>query len=390
MSDRLTGRKVVVFGAGAAGKGLIGVMFSQAGYQITFVDINEALVQRLREAGRYDVVLHCLDGRREERAVGAFSVVSATDRQTAARAVVDADLVMTAVFAANLADVARTLAMAVRYCRAERRRTPLHCIACENMKGSSSTLKGHVLQLLAIQDRHYMERVFAFPDCMINRVVPSPIDPLHVETEDYCEWTADAAALKGPPPADVPFIEWVFNQQARLDRKLMVYNGSHAACAYFGFQRGHTWIHEAVADPVVARLVTGTNDELADVIQRVHGFTEAEMAAYKRDFWLRCRNQGLKDRIVRIARQPVRKLGRHDRLIAPAKLAQELGLRRGHILQAIWAALTYQNEDDPESLALAQQLRQQGWRKTLHEVSGLAMDDPLLYEIEVVAGKTNG
>lgn len=322
MGDRLMDRKVVVFGAGAAGKGLIGVLFSQAGYQITFVDINEALVRALRDSGQYKVVLHCLDGHRQERTVEGLRMVSAVDREAAGRAIVDADLVLTAVFAANLPDVARTLAMAVRYCRATDRRAPLHCIACENMKASSSTLKGHVQQLLGPQDRRYMEGVLAFPDCMINRVVPSPIDPLHVETEDYCEWTADAAALKGPPAADIPFIEWVFNQQARLDRKLMVYNGSHAACAYFGFPRGHTWIHEAVADPVVARLVTGANDELADVVQRVHGFTEAEMAAYKQDFWLRCRNQGLRDKIVRIARQPVRKLGRHDRLIAPAKLCR--------------------------------------------------------------------
>lgn len=69
---------------------------------------------------------------------------------------------------------------------------------------------------------------------------------------------------------------------------------------------------------------------------------------------------------------------------------QGLGLRHDHILRAIWAAMTFQHEDDPESLALAQQLKQQGWRQTLHQVSGLAIDDPLLDELEAVAGETNG
>jgi mannitol-1-phosphate 5-dehydrogenase len=387
MSGRSSDRKVVVFGAGAAGKGLIGVLFAQVGYQIIFVDINEDLVHKLQQAGRYEVVIHRLDGQREDRTVQDFRILPAADREPVALAMLDADFVLTAVFAANLPDVAQTLALGVEQCRRSGRRSPLHCIACENMKKSSSTLRRHVEAILGPEDRLYLEEVLAFPDCMINRVVPSPIDPLHVETEDYCEWTADAAAVKGPLPATLPFIEWVSNQQARLDRKLMVYNGSHAACAYFGFQRGHTWIHEAVADPAVAALVRGTNDELADVIQRVHGFTGAEMAAYKRDFWLRCENKGLRDKIVRIARQPARKLGRHDRLIAPAKLAQELGLSRDHILRAIWAALTYRHEDDPESLALAQQVRQQGWRRTLCQVGELATDDPLLDELEAVANE---
>jgi len=385
MSDKIINRKVVVFGAGAAGKGLIGLLFAQAGYQITFVDINETLVRRLQQAGRYQVVIHRLDGLRDECTVQSFRILPAADRQAIAQAMLDADFVLTAVFAANLPDVARTIALGVQYCRHADRQIPLHCIACENMKDSSSTLGRYVGGHLGPEDKHYLERVFAFPDCMINRVVPSPSDPLHLETEDYCEWTVDACEMKGPLPTTLPFIEWVPNQHARLDRKLMVYNGSHAACAYFGFQHGHTWIHEAVADPAVASLVRGTNDELADVVQCVHGFTETEMAGYKRDFWRRCHNQGLRDRIVRIARQPVRKLGRQDRLIAPAKLAQGLGLPRDYILRAIWAALTFQHADDPESLTLAKKLQQQGWRQTLHHISELATDDPLLDELEAMA-----
>jgi malic enzyme len=38
--------KVVVFGAGAAGKGLIGPLFAQAGYDVTFVDIKDDLIDR--------------------------------------------------------------------------------------------------------------------------------------------------------------------------------------------------------------------------------------------------------------------------------------------------------------------------------------------------------
>ena len=373
---------IIVFGAGAAGKGLIGLLFSQAGYKVTFVDIKDDLVKQLCDAGRYRVLIHRLDGTKEECSVEGFHVLHARERETIARQMIHADLILTAVFAQNLPDVAQTVALGVRQCRNTSRSNPINCIACENMKNSSSTLGRQVRALLSPDERRYCNEMFAFPDCMINRVVPNPSNALALETEDYCEWTVDAGSVKGAMPIPLGFIEFVHNQSARLDRKLMVYNGSHAACAYFGFARGHTWIHEAVADEQVVSLVRGTIDELGAVVRRLHGFSQEDIEAYKRDFWLRCRNQGLKDKVVRIARQPKRKLGRQERLIAPAKLAQQYQLPHTFILQAIWSALQFRHPDDPESLDLAEQLRHQGVRATLSKVGDLGFNDPLFDELE--------
>ena len=375
-------RSIVVFGAGAIGKGLIGLQFSQAGSRITFVDIKDDLVHRLRDAGRYRVLLHRLDGTRKEEAVEGFCVLRAADRDAVAREMVAADLVMTAVFPQNLPDVAQTIALGVDRCRLAGRREPLNCIACENMKNGSATLAGCVAGRMAADSRRYAVEIVGFPNCMVNRVVPNARDPLYVETEDYCEWTLDANAVKGEWPEGIDFLERVTNQAARLERKLYVYNGSHAACAYFGFLRGHAWIHEAIADPEVVRQVGGTLDELAEVTRRHHGFSMDSMENYKRDFWLRCRNPGLKDEVVRIARQPKRKLARWDRLIAPAKLALQYGLPRRHIVEAIAAALSFRHPDDEQSLELGRELEKNGIRATLSEVSELDATDPLAAEIE--------
>jgi mannitol-1-phosphate 5-dehydrogenase len=385
MNQKSSTSGIIVFGAGAAGKGLIGLLFSQAGYDVTFVDIKDGLVKQLRDVGHYKVLIHNLDGKQKECSVKGFNVLHAHDREHIAQKMVHTDLVLTAVFAQNLPDVAKTIAMGVSQCRNAGRSNPVNCIACENMKNSSSTLKHHVHALLSPDDRRYSDEMFAFPDCMINRVVPNPSDALALETEDYCEWTVDADRVKGAMPIPIPFIEFVHNQSARLDRKLMVYNGSHAACAYFGFARGHTWIHEALTDEQVVSLVCSTIDELSAVVQHLHGFSRENIEAYKRDFWLRCRNRGLKDKVVRIARQPKRKLGRRERLIGPAKLAMQYQLPHSYILQAIWAALTFRHPDDPESMDLAEQLRCKGLRATLSEVSELEINDPLFDELEEIA-----
>jgi mannitol-1-phosphate 5-dehydrogenase len=380
----MSGRTIVIFGAGAAGRGLVGLLFAQAGCRVVFVDIKDDLVKRLGSAGRYSVLLHRLAGGQEEQSVEGFLVLHARDREAVAREIVTADFVMTAVFAQNLPDVAQTIALGVVKCREAQRAKPLNIIACENMKKSSSTLRGYVAEHLGEADRAFMNDVAGFPDCMINRVVPNPVDPLAIETEDYCEWTVEAGAVKGAWPAEVDFIERVENQAARLDRKLFVYNGSHAACAYFGHGQGCSWIHEAIDHPRVTPDVEGVLAEMGQVVCRHHGFAPETMGSYKQDFRLRCRNLGLKDAVSRIGRQPARKLGRQERFIAPAKLAQEYGLPRRSLMKAIAAALFFVHPDDPDSQTLAERVRADGWRKTLGSVSGLAESDPLMDELAVV------
>ena len=50
--------KIVIFGAGATGRGHVGLLAWQAGYEIVFVDRNPELVKALKESGGYRVRLY--------------------------------------------------------------------------------------------------------------------------------------------------------------------------------------------------------------------------------------------------------------------------------------------------------------------------------------------
>jgi len=248
---------------------------------------------------------------------------------------------------------------------------------------SSSTLGAHVMARLDEGGRAYAREYIGFPDCMISRVVPRPEpDPLLIVTEDYNEWTARADAFRGEKPPALTALELVENQTARLERKLFIHNGGHAVCGYVGFHRGHRFIHEAVRDPVVGLHVAGALDELGEVVRRRHGFSQESIDAYKADLGRRGAIPQLADAVLRVVRDPVRKLSPRERLVAPALFAVEYGLPRTWIVKGIVAALKYRHADDTQSLALSAKLAQQGVEATLGEVCQLASDSPLVAEIQ--------
>jgi len=353
----------------------------QAGFEIVFVDKKTEWVEALGRAGQYLVRLY--GPRCQEITVSGYRVYHYLDRARIADEIRDAALVLTAVFDQNLPDVAQTIALGVSACRRAGRVRPLNCIACENMMDSSSTLGQHVRALLSAEDLAWCDQYVGFPDCMISRVVPRPgPDPLVIVAEDYNEWTARAEAFRGSKPAALAALELVDNQTARLERKLFLHNGGHAVCGYVGFHRGHQYIHEAVADPVVAQHVLGAMGEIGAVVQRRWGFSTESVKAYKEDFCRRGAIAEMRDEILRVVRDPIRKLSPRERLVAPAQLAVQYDLPRKWIVRGIVAALRYQHPQDAQSLDLAERLAQHGLPAELEEVCEIGPDSPLSAEID--------
>ncbi len=372
--------KIVIFGAGATGRGHVGLLAWQAGYEIVFVDRNPELVNALKESGGYRVRLY--GDQRQDISVSGFRVYHSEQRRAVADEITDAVLVLTAVFDQNLSDVARTLSLAVGACREAGRSDPLNCIACENMMDSSSVLGRHVLSNLSGEDAAFCREYFGFPDCMISRVVPRPEpDPLMIVAEDYNEWTARRETFRGEKPGALTALELVDNQTARLERKLFIHNGGHAVCGYIGFHRGWRFIHEAVHDEVVAEHVLGALDELGAVVQHKHGFTAASIDAYKNDLVRRGSVPEMRDEILRVVRDPIRKLSPVERLVAPAAQAEEYGLKHEWIVRGIAACLKYRHDSDSQSLELAKLLEERGLPFVLGDICKIDPQSTLAADI---------
>jgi len=371
--------KIVIFGSGATGRAHVGLLAWQAGYHIVLVDKNPELVKTLKNTGEYKVKMY--GKKSEEITVDGYNIYYYEERESIAEEIIDSDLVLTAVFDQNLHDVAKTIALSIKRLRETGRTTTLNFIACENMMDSSTCLKKYVRELLDSKDREYLDKYLGFPDCMISRVVPRPENPLLIIAEDYNEWTARIEVFKGEKPLNLDALELVENQTARLERKLFIHNGGHAVCGYFGFHRGWKYIHEAVSDPVVAEHVLGALDELGEVVRTKHGFSAESIELYKKDLVRRGSVPEMKDEILRVVRDPIRKLSPKERLLAPAVLALEYGLPRKWIIKGIVAALKYYHPSDIQSVEIHDKINKIGLKKVLKDVCGLTENSEIAQEI---------
>jgi len=379
----------VHFGAGNIGRGFIGLILSQAGYKVVFVDVNEALVEQLATRKRYEVEF--ANGTGEAVAVANVDAIDGKRIDLVASRIAEADLVTTAVGPNVLKFIAEPIARGI-----ERRldsatsaafgasvggasRAPLHVIACENMIGGSAQLKEHVFAQLAPESRPAADRIVAFPNAAVDRIVPlqKHDDPLRVTVEPFAEWVVDRSAmlLGGPPP--IEGVHYVDDLRPYIERKLFTVNTGHCVAAYHGFLRGRETIQSAMQDDAVRREVVGALEETGAMLVRQYGFPEAEHRRYLETTVERFSNPHLTDEVVRVGRSPIRKLSPNDRLVRPATLAAELGIPAPHLARAMGAALRFDVPDDPESAELRQALRDQGVHDVLAKYTGLKQGHPI-------------
>ena len=71
-------------------------------------------------------------------------------------------------------------------------------------------------------------------------------------------------------------------------------------------------------------------------------------------------------------REPKRKLAANDRLVKPALLALEVGVKPSYLAMAIAAGLLYDNAEDPQAVEVSQALQKSGVDAVLADVCDLS------------------
>ena len=368
--------KCVHFGAGNIGRGFIGQVLNEAGYETTFVDIQEKVVEALKKEQQYDVIL--ADKSEEHFLVDKVTALnSEDDAEQIVEQLANADLITTAVGPNVLPIISEILAEGLA-ARAHAGAAPVNVIACENMVGGSEALHGYVMEHVASEDADAVEEIAGFPNAAVDRIVPEQsTEGLDVTVEPFYEWVVDESQITGEKP-DVDGITFVEDLSPYIERKLFTVNTGHAAAAYLGYAHGLPTIAEAIEDDSVREKVSGALDETGRLLVEKHGFDEEEHSRYKEKILSRFRNPYISDEVTRVARTPIRKLGHEERLVSPALQLIEQGHEPVHLAEVIGAVLRYDDTGDEEAVKLQEMIHDRGERSALSQCAGVAEDHPLV------------
>jgi len=371
--------KAVHFGAGNIGRGFVGLLLHNAGYDLVFADVADALIARLKDADSYEV--HEVGENPLTHEVSGFSAInSAAEPEALTAAIASADIVTTAVGAHILKFVAPAIAAGIAARAADAPK--LAVMACENAINGTDILAGEVRKAYAGSDLD--ERV-VFANTAVDRIVPNqdPAAGLDVTVENFYEWAIETPPF-GEVHPDIPGVTWVPDLEPYIERKLFTVNTGHATSAWFGYAAGIEKISDALADPGVAAKVAAVLVETASLIVAKHGVSAETQAAYVEKILKRFANPYLPDTTLRVGRAPLRKLSRNERFVSPASQLAERGMGRAALLEAMGAGLRFDAADDPEAVELQQLLGTASAAEVVEKVTGLGTDHPLYADVLAV------
>ncbi len=373
-------KKAIMYGAGNIGRGFIGKVFSDSGYEVCFLDIMQDVIDEMNRRGEYTVRIVSNEGETDTTVRPVRAVNSTTEQ--AVQEIADCDIMATAVGVNILPRVAPAIARGV-IARMEQSGRPLNIILCENQLEVDVLMRGWLYACFNDEQKKWADENLGLVEPSIGRMVP-PLTPemrakdkLLICVEPYCELPVDRDAFKGEIPdlvGLVPYSPFEFY----IKRKLFLHNGGHALCAYLGNLKGYEYIWQAIADPEIreaarASMLASAHALIARFGEGVRENVESNVD----DLLRRFQNRALKDTVARVGADPVRKLRRNDRVVGAALFCLEQGVDPSPIITGIVAALKFDRADDPTAPEIQKALREQGVEYVMQRYMSLQPDEPL-------------
>ncbi len=366
--------KAVMYGGGNIGRGFIGALFSRAGYDVSFVDVDSKLIDQLNQRGEYPLRIIRSDGH-EDWAIDKVRGVDGKDADAVASAIAECDVMATAVGAKILPYIAPLIAKGLQM-RFAQNRPPLNIIICENLMDANHVLEGLLKKELSQEGQARIDKEVGLVEASIGRMVPVQTDamrdgdPLRVCVEAYGFLPVDQDAFRGPEPhldGMIPFSPFDFY----LRRKLYVHNMGHATCAYLGGYTGLDYIWQAIGQTDIELIVQNAMLESMMALVKKYQVDGNALFNHINDLIGRFANRALMDTCARVGGDTRRKLAPDDRMIGSSRLCLEMGVVPSHIALGAAGAVYQHLKEEGAAQEEAQALR------VLGEVSGLAADDRL-------------
>ena len=324
--------KAVVYGGGNIGRGFLGQLLFESGYETVFIDVNRELIDKLNSDHSYPIKTVCNEYQNEI----IIRNVHAVHSDNAATEIAAADVMFTSAGVNVLPHIVKNIADGI----SGRQGRGLDIIICENLLHADKYLKELLGKYIEVPDN------IGFVESSVGRMVPIMNDEMYegnilrVWVEPFCTLPVDKAAFKNEIPKIknmVPATPFEYHIQS----KLYLHNMGHAVTAYLGLKRGYTYIWEAMADAEIYKTAEGALRSCAEALSKEHNKPLGDVMNYAYDLISRFQNRFLGDTCERVGRDARRKLAIDDRLLGAVALCNKHHLSTEYIKQGIIEALDY-------------------------------------------------
>jgi mannitol-1-phosphate 5-dehydrogenase len=372
--------RCVVVGTGRVAGGFLAPTLRAAGWKTILVGRNRSVIEAINEGS--GLWLNVAGAPSGSRWIGGVRAVPLDDPSLPG-IVAEADLVATAVGPSSLLEVGRLLAPLLR-ARLQTSGNPVNVIAFENHRRAPEILTRGLLEGHTPLAEHVGRRIGIGGAAVWRAVSNREVTPSGVRYDangvDECYVDAASLVIGAPLDGSISGLELVRPFEDRIVEKLWVFNAGHAAAAYLGWHAGCETLDEAMAHE-------GIRATISSVVREVQAAFEAYLSARPGSVPIPSRRLGsildlyadpvLDDTVVRVARDPRRKLAAGDRLIGPANAYLAAGMRPDALACVIAAALAYGEESDRQARDLRRELEFLEPEEVLSGVSTLDRHDEL-------------
>jgi mannitol-1-phosphate 5-dehydrogenase len=378
--------KAVHFGAGNIGRGLIGEVLNKDGFEITFIDINQELIDYLNANGKYVIEYADEKGTQVEiDNVSALNILA--DEKDIVNRVLEADLITTSIGMENLKKISKLMAKCLVARGLANKKIDL--IANENAINATDQLKNEIQTQVSEDVWKMILKNTGFVNSAIDRqALSKDVDGLNIPVvEPYREWVVEKSKFKNAYVLEqLKNVICVDDLKPYIERKLYIVNAGHAIAAYVGYIFEKRTVQEALADEKIFKFVRKVMLINSRYLKSEYSMNDKDLELFIENTLKRHKSPYVKDEVSRVARSPMRKLKADERIVGPLLKLRKLGQLPKESIISVAAVLNYRDKDDLEALEMESILSQSGTELFLKTHCGIK-DKKIIKAIEQAVGE---
>lgn len=291
-------KKAVVIGAGQTGRGFIAPILKENGYQLTFVDKNEKLIQQLKNKKKYTI--YYFGNEKETEVISNFDCLHLKDPFVIEK-LIEADVIFVSIFADNIKDLVGIFEEVSNL-----KKSKIQIICCENGVDVKRPLINSQINAVVSEG-------------IIFCTTLSTPKTLDLKSQYYPELPIDGS-VKGLN-IEIQRMPLEKDFKSLIQRKIYTYNFISAVVAYLGSYLNYKSYGEAANDSHISDLIDRLVPILSSIIAQEYGVAHSEQLLFTNLAVKKFKNTEIADTIYRNARQVSRKLTPDERLLTPLRLA---------------------------------------------------------------------